>query len=168
VSKRQHEAFVGLGSNLGQREKNIAAALNALQATREIEVAQVSSLYETPAEGGPDHQPDYINAVARVQTTLSPARLLAVCQHIEGSLGRKRTVRWGPRTIDLDLLAYDRRICGDRELTLPHPMMHRRRFVMEPLAEISPNWVHPVLERSAEAILKTIDHDDESACGGPD
>ncbi len=167
MSPGQHEAFVGLGSNLGQREKNIAAALNALQATREIEVVQVSSLYETQAEGGPDDQPNYINAVARLSTTLSPARLLAVCQHIEGSLGRKRTIHWGPRTIDLDILAYDRRICGARDLTLPHPMMHRRRFVMEPLAEISPKWVHPVLERSAEEILETIDHDD-SACGGPD
>ncbi len=168
MSKRPHEAYVGLGSNLGHREKNIAAALNALQTTREIEVAQVSSLYETPAEGGPDDQPNYINAVARLSTTLSPARLLAVCHHIEGSLGRRRTIHWGPRTIDLDLLAYDRRICGARELTLPHPMMHRRRFVMEPLVEISPNWVHPVLERSAVAILETIDHDDESTLGGPD
>lgn len=140
---------------MGRRERNIAAALNALEHTREIEVARVSSLYETEPEGGPGGQPRYINAVAHLRTKLNPRRLLAVCQHIEESLGRKRALRWGPRTIDLDILAFDEEIRADPELTIPHPMMHERGFVMRPLVEIAPNWHHPVLGRSARSILES-------------
>jgi len=156
VSDALHDAYVAFGSNLGLREKNIAAALNAIETTREIDVVKVSSLYETAAEGGPSDQPAYINGVVHVRTSLGPERLLAVCQNIEESLGRKRTIRWGPRTIDLDILSFDREIRGDPTLTLPHPMMHERDFVMRPLAEIAPDWVHPVLEQNAAAILDTL------------
>ena len=141
---------------MGLREKNIAAALNALQTTREIEVTSVSSLYETEPVGGPENQSNYINAVAHIRTVLKPERLWAVCRNIEESLGRKRTIRWGPRTIDLDLLCYDQEIRSDPELTLPHPMMHERRFVMEPLAEVAPDLMHPVLERTARSILESL------------
>ena len=156
VRKEKHHAYVGLGSNLGRRKKNIAAALNALESTRNVEVVKVSSLYETAPEGGPDDQPPYINAVAHIETTLSPERILAVCQHIEDSLGRKRTIRWGPRTIDLDLLSYDQEIRAEPELTLPHPMMHERQFVMRPLVEVAPDLIHPVLDRSAKSILESL------------
>lgn len=157
MSGTDHEAFIGLGSNLGRRKKNIAAALNALQSTREIEVAAASGLYETEPVGGPQDQGRYVNAVARITTALSPERLLAVCQRIEDSLGRRRTIRWGPRTIDLDLLSYDAEIRAGSALTLPHPMMHERTFVMRPLAEIAPDWVHPVLERTAQSILESLE-----------
>ncbi len=157
--KRQrgrHVAYLGLGSNLGRRKKNVAAALNALERTRGIEVVRASSLYETEPMGGPANQDAYINAVVEVATTLSARRLLDVCLNIEGSLGRKRSIRWGPRTIDLDILAYDREICATEALTIPHPMMHQRRFVLEPLVEIAPDFVHPVLERTARDILDTL------------
>ncbi len=156
VNNEPHNAYVAFGSNLGPREKNIAVALNAMETTREIDVVKVSSLYETQPEGGPANQSAYINGVVHIRTSLEPHRLLTVCQHIEESLGRKRTIRWGPRTIDLDILSFDREIRGEPALTLPHPMMHERDFVMRPLAEIAPDWVHPVLEQSAATILEKL------------
>jgi 2-amino-4-hydroxy-6-hydroxymethyldihydropteridine diphosphokinase len=156
VTSRKHNAYIGLGSNLGLREKNIAAALNALQTTRDIEVVKVSRLYETEPVGGPAGQPLFINAAAHVKTTLSPERLLGLCLAIENSLGRKRDIRWGPRTIDLDVLCYDQEIVTSPKLTLPHPMMHERRFVMEPLVEIAPDLMHPVLEQTAKEILESL------------
>ena len=156
VTARKHDAYIGLGSNLGHREKNIAAALNALQTTRDIEVVKVSRLYETEPVGGPAGQPLFINAAAHIKTALPPERLLGLCLAIENSLGRKRDARWGPRTIDLDVLCYDQEIVVSPELTLPHPMMHERRFVMEPLAEIAPDLMHPVLEQTAKEILESL------------
>jgi len=155
---RKHIAFIALGSNLGPREKNITAALAALQSTREVEVSKVSGLYETDPVGGPPDQGRFINAVAKISTTLSPSRLLAVCQGIEKSLGRKRAMRWGPRTIDLDILLFDDEIQSSAELTIPHPMMHERRFVLEPLCEIAPRTQHPVLQQTAREILDALDH----------
>lgn len=149
-----HQAFIGLGSNMGRRKKNITAALGALESAREIEIVAVSPLYETAAEGGPGDQPAFINGVVEVRTSLAAERLLAVCQRIESLLGRTRDVHWGPRTIDLDLLAFDDEIASEPELTLPHPMMHERGFVMKPLADIAPDWVHPVLQRTAASILE--------------
>ncbi|HWL92590.1 MAG TPA: 2-amino-4-hydroxy-6-hydroxymethyldihydropteridine diphosphokinase [Phycisphaerae bacterium] len=155
-SPRWHDAFIALGSNLGRRKKNIAAALNALESTRDIEVLKVSPLYETEPEGGPAGQPPFINGVVQIRTTLAPNRLLAVCQRIEGLLGRQREIHWGPRTIDLDLLSFDVEICSDSNLTLPHPMMHERAFVIQPLADIAPDWVHPVLQQTASTLLESL------------
>lgn len=155
---RGHTAYVAFGSNLGRRERNVTAALTALEATRGVEVEAVSALYETQAVGGPPDQPPYINGVARLRTTLAPKRLLSVFLQIETSLGRARSkeVRWGPRTIDLDLLLYDDEIIADADLVVPHPLMHERRFVMAPLAEIAPDVMHPVLERTARDILSEL------------
>ncbi len=151
-----HHAYIALGSNLGRREKNITAALSSLESTREIETIRVSPLYETPAEGGPADQPDFINGVVHLRTSLSAERLLALCQRIEDLLGRQRSVHWGPRTIDLDLLAFDDEIHSEPNLTLPHPMMHERHFVMKPLADIAPDWVHPILGETARSILEGL------------
>ncbi len=153
ADRNKHVAYVGVGSNMGNREKNIAAALNALESTRGINVTKASGLYETEPVGGPPGQDSFINAVVRVETTLTSRRLLEVCLNIEDSLGRKRSVRWGPRTIDLDLLSFDDEIRASAKLMLPHPQMHTRRFVMEPLAEIAPDFVHPTLEQTAAEIL---------------
>ncbi len=156
ADRNKHVAYVGLGSNMGNREKNIAAALNSLESTRGINVTKASGLYETEPVGGPPGQDLFINAVVRVETTLTSRRLLEVCLNIEDSLGRKRSVRWGPRTIDLDLLSFDDEIRASAKLMLPHPQMHTRRFVMEPLAEIAPDFVHPTLEQTAAEILDAL------------
>lgn len=151
-----HVAYIALGANLGPREKNIAAALNALEHTRGITVERVSNLYETEAVGGPPGQPAYVNAAARLRVTLTPERLLAVLQQIETSLGRERRERWAPRTIDLDILFYDDRVMSDDNLSIPHPLMHERRFVLEPLAEIAPNVRHPTLGLTPRELLDSF------------
>jgi 2-amino-4-hydroxy-6-hydroxymethyldihydropteridine diphosphokinase len=144
--RKHHDAYIGLGSNLGLREKNIAAALNSLQTTKEIEVVKVSGLYETKAVGGPPDQPDFINAAAHLRTMLSPERLLAVRQNIESSLGRRRDVPWGPRTIDLDILIFDdESLPPDRFRTL----LHERRFGLEPLASRSRTFASTLRRRLA-------------------
>lgn len=148
----KHTAFIALGANIGHREKNITAALHALETTREVKVVKVSSLYETDPVGGPP-QEKFLNAVAEVRTSLDAPRLMALCLRIEESLGRKRGERWGPRTIDLDILLFNDEIHSSEELTIPHPMMHERRFVLEPLAEIAPDVVHPTLEQTAADLL---------------
>ena len=127
---------LGLGSNLGDREGNIRSALARLAAQPGIRVDKVSSLYETEPVGFAD-QPDFLNAVALLSTALSPRELLAVCLGIERELGRKRGKRWGPRTIDIDLILYNDVVLVTAELTLPHPRFHERCFVLVPLAEIA-------------------------------
>lgn len=163
MSEVLHDAFIGLGSNLGRRDRNIAAALNALESTRGISVIRVSSLYETRPEGGPPGQGPYLNGAAHLRTSLTPERLLSACTKIEALLGRTRDVKWGPRTIDIDLLAFDREIRSEPDLMLPHPLMHERVFVMRPLAEIAPDWIHPLLDRTAREILDSLGSPDLTA-----
>lgn len=127
---------LGLGSNLGDREGNIAAAVARLAAWLGVTVERVSSLYETAPVGYTD-QPDFLNAVVGVRTTLTPLELLAACLAVERELGRERKIRWGPRTIDIDVLFYDDVVLDTAELTLPHPRFHERCFVLVPLAEIA-------------------------------
>lgn len=130
-------AYLGLGSNLGDRRRYLAEALRRLEATPGTQVTAVSSVYETKPVGV-TAQPDFLNLVARVATVRPPPELLEFCLEVEAALGRVRDVRWGPRTIDIDLLIYDAvEICDDR-LTLPHPRMKERSFVVGPLAEIAP------------------------------
>ena len=149
-------AFIGLGSNLGDREQNLRSALEHLRRLPHTQAVQVSLWRETPPEGGPPQGP-YLNGAAELHTELPPGDLLAGLQGIEKTLGRKRDgPRWGPRTIDLDLIAYDDLQMDEPNLTLPHPRAHERRFVLEPLAEIAPDWRHPRLERTAHELLESL------------
>ncbi len=127
--------YIGVGSNLGDRRKNIETAIQGLRQTERIEVNRVSQIYETEPVGGPT-QPKYLNGAIEIETGLEPRQLLSVLQKIEGDLGRKRTVRNGPRIIDLDIL-----ICGDKkidehDLKIPHPRMDERDFVLKPLKDL--------------------------------
>lgn len=152
--------LIALGSNVGNREAMLAQAREVLPMF-DVSVVAESRLYETPAlmpEGAPkDWDIPFLNQVIAVETHLAPRALLAVLKHIEADLGRKPSARWAPREIDLDLLAYDEAILADDFLTLPHPEMDQRRFVLEPLCDIAPDWVHPVLGLTARALLEGLE-----------
>lgn len=131
-------AYLGLGGNLGDPAAAMASALRALDAHQAVAVAAVSSLYRTPPWGKTD-QPDFLNAVAAVDTTLSPRALLDLCLETERALKRVRVERWGPRVIDMDILLFGRERIEEEGLQVPHPRMGERAFVLAPLAEIAPD-----------------------------
>src|SRR5688572_15221794 len=131
-------AYIAVGANLGDRRRNIEEAVRTLRLMRGVKVTRVSSLIENPAVGGPADSPDFLNGVVEVETTLGAHDLLDVLLDIERSMGRQRQQRWEPRVIDLDLILYGDRITETLSLVIPHPRMHERRFVLEPLAEIAP------------------------------
>jgi 2-amino-4-hydroxy-6-hydroxymethyldihydropteridine diphosphokinase len=148
----EHRAFIAVGANLGDRAATIRAALDALDRTAGVRVVRVSRLIENPAVGGPVGAPPFLNGAAELSTTLDPHALLAALLEIERGLGRERRQKWAPRTIDLDLLLYDDRVIRSEDLTVPHPLMHERDFVLTPLAEIAPDVVHPILRKTVRAL----------------
>lgn len=131
-------ALLGLGANLGERENTLKNALSSLNALPGTQVTRVSSLYETAPVGYAD-QPDFLNAVAEVETELSAHALLGACLGIEAALGRRRSFRNAPRVVDIDLLRFGSLHCNQPELILPHPRMEERAFVLIPLAELFPD-----------------------------
>jgi 2-amino-4-hydroxy-6-hydroxymethyldihydropteridine diphosphokinase len=141
-------AYVGLGSNLGDRETTIRAAIAALEG-----VVAVSELRETDPVGVTE-QPAFLNGAVAVETELSPRELLASLLAVERELGRERSERWGPRTIDLDLLLYGTETVDEPGLTVPHPHLHERRFALEPLVELDPELVVPGRGRVDELLAK--------------
>ena len=146
-------AYIGLGGNLGDRRAYLDRALAELRGRPGVEVVRVSSVCETAPVGGPPGQGPYLNAVAELRTDLQPDALLRTLLEVEHGLGRVRTEKDGPRTLDLDLLLYADVVSDDPALTLPHPRLHERLFVLRPLAEIAPGLVHPVLRRTAAELL---------------
>ena len=149
-------AYVALGANLGERDAKIAAAVRMIEETPGIAVTRLSSLLENPALGGPAESPSFLNAVAEIDTTLGPRELLGRLLEIERQLGRVREQKWEPRVIDLDLILYGNEIIRSPALTVPHPLMHERRFVLEPLAQIAPDVMHPILGKSASELLSRL------------
>ena len=143
-------AYIGLGSNLGDKKANCRKAIALL--AKSVRVVRVSSLYCTEPIGYTD-QDEFVNAVVEIETGLSPDELLRQCRSIEDELGRVRTVRWGPRTIDVDILLYGTLMIETPELTIPHPLLHSRRFVLVPLCEIAPQAFHPKLRKTASDLL---------------
>jgi 2-amino-4-hydroxy-6-hydroxymethyldihydropteridine diphosphokinase len=155
-------AYIGLGANLGEPAVQLRRALEALAALDEVEVVQVSAFYLNPPLGPPE-QPWYVNSVAKLRTRLTAEGLMRALQHLETAMGRLRGERWGPRVIDLDLLLYDGEVSNTPELVLPHPEMHRRAFVLAPLAEIAPDAWHPTLNKSAAQLLAALAPADREA-----
>ncbi|MHB1154434.1 MAG: 2-amino-4-hydroxy-6-hydroxymethyldihydropteridine diphosphokinase [Eubacteriales bacterium] len=157
----KHEmVYIGLGSNLGDRQKHITKAIEMLKNTQGITVKTVSPIYETTPVGYSE-QPDFLNCVVEIITSLSPYELLDACIFIENELGRKRTMKWGPRTIDLDILFYGELLVASDRLTIPHPLLHERGFVLLPLSDIAPDMLHPKLNVSIKALCEKLNYDTE-------
>jgi 2-amino-4-hydroxy-6-hydroxymethyldihydropteridine diphosphokinase len=137
-------AFLGLGSNLGDRRRYLAEAVSALP-----DVVAVSPVYETEPVGGPEDQGPYLNLVVELDTDRSPHELLALARQLEAAAGRTRAIRHGPRTLDVDVLVVDDLVVDDDALTVPHPRMHERAFVLAPLADLAPELVAPGWQEKA-------------------
>lgn len=127
--------YIGVGSNLGERERNIEKAVDELGKIQDIEVKKMSKIYETEPVGEAN-QPKYLNGVLEIETLLEPMDLLRAIQGIENKLGRKRTVKCGPRVIDLDILTYGNEVINEPDLKIPHPLMNEREFVQKPLKDV--------------------------------
>jgi len=144
-------AFVGLGSNLGDRESHLVGAVQGLPG-----VVAVSRLYETEPVGGPAGQGLYLNVVVELDTALGPRELLEVAGRLEAAAGRRRGVPDGPRTLDVDVLLVGDRVVEDEDLVVPHPRMYERRFVVEPLAELAPELVAPEAREGAGGEVRVV------------
>ena len=148
-------AYLALGSNIGDREANLRDAVNRLEAD-DLRVTRRSSLYETAPQELLD-QPWFLNAVVQVETILFPMQLLARVREIERQMGRRRVTPKGPRNIDIDILFYGRTVIATAELEVPHPRIAQRRFVLEPLAEIAPEFRHPMTGKTANEMLAALE-----------
>lgn len=147
--------YIGIGSNLGDREFLIRKAVESLRQLPQTNVSGVSSLYDTEPVGETD-QPPFLNAVAWIETELTPRELLWQMLLIEKRMGRVRSKRWGPRSIDLDLLFYDDELIEEPDLRVPHPEAHRRAFVLLPLLELDPNFRHPVTGETVRRMIQKL------------
>ncbi|GLI53569.1 2-amino-4-hydroxy-6-hydroxymethyldihydropteridine diphosphokinase [Thermodesulfovibrio yellowstonii] len=149
-----HKVYLLLGSNLGNRGKNIDNAINELKACGLI-ISKKSSLYNT-SPWGYTEQPEFLNQALECFTSFEPLELLKEIKKIEKKMGREKTVRYGPRIIDIDIIFYDDLIFKSDELTIPHPLMHERDFVLKPLCEIASDFVHPELKISVRKLLEKL------------
>ncbi|WP_309091475.1 2-amino-4-hydroxy-6-hydroxymethyldihydropteridine diphosphokinase [Domibacillus sp.] len=150
-----HEAYLSLGTNMGNREDQLREAIRQLQNQKSLRLLAVSSIYETDPVGFTD-QPSFLNIVIKLKTSMTPDELLAACQEVENKLGRERVVRWGPRTIDLDILLYNHDNIKSDSLIIPHPRMTERAFVLIPLAEIDTAITFPVTNLPLEQYVKSV------------
>ncbi|GAA5336281.1 MULTISPECIES: 2-amino-4-hydroxy-6-hydroxymethyldihydropteridine diphosphokinase [Thermus] len=148
-------AYVGLGSNLGDRAGYLLAAVSLLSRLPKTRLLRLSPVYETAPVGPP--QPPYLNLVAELDTGLDPRELLQALLEVERALGRERKERWGPRTIDLDLLLYGDLVLEEEGLQVPHPRLHERAFVLVPLLDLLPEGRHPVLGVRFAELLAALD-----------
>jgi len=149
-----HTVHIGIGSNIGNRQRNCREAIRQL-GSRGVKVVKEAAMIETEPWGVAD-QPRFINMAVEAETDMTPDRLISLLKDIEVSMGRTESVRWGPRLIDLDILFYDDLIIDSPGLKIPHPRLHERAFVLVPLSEIAPEKVHPVLKKSMRELCDLL------------
>lgn len=155
------KAYIALGTNIEPRETHFIKALERLTDNKDVEIKSISSMYETDPVGYTD-QADFLNMLVEIETNLEPIQLLDYCQEIESNLGRERTIRFGPRTIDLDILLYENELIDIERLTIPHPRMHERAFVLVPLAELNKDLVISGVKGTVEELLNLLPESDKA------
>ena len=153
--KSWNNVFIGIGSNLGNAKENCLQGISKLEESKEIKVIRHSSFYKTEPVERPN-QNWFVNCVVESETSLSPENLLFYLKNLEVEMGRVQSIKWGPRVIDFDILFFDNKIIDTSDLKIPHPLNHERRFVLEPMDEIAPGLIHPVLKKSINELKKSI------------
>jgi len=152
IERGWHVAYLGLGSNLGDRAEHLRFAVRELEKMSDCRVLEVSSFISTPPYGY-EEQGDFLNGCLKLETLLPPRKLLDKLLRLENKAGRIRDMRWGPRTLDLDIIMYDDLVVSNNRLVIPHVEMHKRDFVLRPLSEIAPNLVHPIYNKTVSELL---------------
>ncbi|MBC2582933.1 2-amino-4-hydroxy-6-hydroxymethyldihydropteridine diphosphokinase [Clostridium sp. DJ247] len=160
IHRQWHTAYIAIGSNLGDRKTNLETAINLINDSTFNKVTKTSSFYETKPVGYLE-QDNFLNGAIEIKTLLSPIRLMKFLLEKEKELKRERMVKWGPRTIDLDILLYDNLITSQEEIIIPHPRMHERLFVLRPLSDIAPYITHPILHSRIIELMNKISEDQE-------
>lgn len=155
ISRQWHHVYLSIGSNIGDRERYISDAIQKLSSRSDVREVNVSKLLVTKPYGGVE-QEDFLNGAVAIQTLLTPLELLDVIHQIEKEAGRERHIHWGPRTLDLDIVFYDKEIMETDELVIPHIDMENRYFVLKPLSELAPNYRHPILLKTINQLLEAV------------
>ncbi len=155
INRGWHKVYIALGSNIGEREHYIQQGIDGIRSLTDCRVNRVSEIITTEAYGGVE-QDDFLNGVLELDTLLTPKELLEALHVIEAGANRERNIHWGPRTLDLDIIYYDKLIYEDNELVIPHIDMQNRYFVLKPLAEIAPNYRHPILQKTTQELLSKL------------
>ena len=157
ITRGWHEAYLSIGSNMGDKEALLRFAVDELNASDDTEVVTLSDFIVTEPYGYKE-QDKFLNGCLKLKTLKTPYELLDFVHEIEAKAGRERTIQWGPRTLDLDIIFYDELITGENDLVIPHKDMENRQFVLEPLMQIAPNFVHPLLRMSVEKLYKNLEN----------
>lgn len=163
IKRSWHTVYLGIGANLGEKEKNIQSAINFFKEHPLCKLEKISSLVPTRPYGVKE-QEDFLNGAFCIRTLLTPREILACIQEIEEGLQRVRTLRWGPRTIDVDILLYDDMICREEDLIIPHIEMHKRDFVLKPLCEIAPYVMQPVFQKTVWELWNELQKNEDYEC----